>query len=91
MSENDTKIENPNEVVGIVQKFLEFNKRNQTGQRLKMLTSKLMLSRLPIILVQLRAGNNSQKPKHEIIQLLYSLYRSKKLTKTIYNNLINVI
>ena len=51
-----------------------------------------MLSRLPITLAQLKAGNNSQRLINEIRQLLYSLYRSKKLTKTIYNNnLINII
>ena len=37
-----------------------------------------MLSRLPISLAQLKAGNNSQKLKNEIRQFLYSLYRSKK-------------
>ena len=36
-----------------------------------------MLSRLPISLAQLKAGNNSEKSK--IRQLLYSLYRSKQL------------
>ena len=50
-----------------------------------------MLTRLPITLAQLKAGNNSEKLKNEIRQLLYSLYRSKKLTKTIYNSLINTI
>ena len=50
-----------------------------------------MLSRLPITLAQLKAGNNSQKLKNEIRQLLHSLYRSKKLTKNVYNNLINII
>ena len=40
-----------------------------------------MLSRLPIALAQLNAGNNSEKLKNEIRQLLNSLYRSKKLTK----------
>ena len=40
-----------------------------------------MLSRLPISLAQLKAGNNSEKLKNEIRQLLHSLYRSKKLTK----------
>ena len=50
-----------------------------------------MVSRLPITLAQLKAGNNSQKLINEIRQLLYSLRRSKKLTKTIYNNLINTI
>ena len=50
-----------------------------------------MRSRLPITLAQLTAGNNSQKLKNEIRQILYSFYRSKKLTKTIYNHLINAI
>ena len=50
-----------------------------------------MLSRLPITLAQLKAGNNSEKLKNEIRQLLYSLYRSKKLTKTRYYNLISTI
>ena len=50
-----------------------------------------MLSRLPITLAQLKAGNNSEKLKNEIRQLLYSLYRSKKLTKTRYHNLISTI
>ena len=50
-----------------------------------------MLSRLPISLAQLKAGNNSEKLKNEIRQLLYSLYRSKKLTKQIYKSLINTI
>ena len=50
-----------------------------------------MLSRQSISLVQLKAGNNSQNLKNEIRQLLYSLYRSKKLSKTIYKNLMNAI
>ena len=48
-----------------------------------------MLSRLPITLAQLEAGNNSDKLKNEIRQLLYSLYRSKNMTKQVYNNLMN--
>ena len=66
-------------------------RRNQPGKEIKILTPDQMLCRLPITLAQLKAGNNSQKLKNEIRQLLYSLYRSKKLTKTIYNNLINII
>ena len=55
--------------------------RNQQGKGLKILTPNQMLSRLPISLAQLKAGNNSQKLKTEIRKLLHSLYRSKKLTK----------
>ena len=65
--------------------------RNQQGQGLKMLTPSQMLSRLPISLAQLKAGNNSEKLKNEIRQLLYSLYRSKKLTKQLYKSLIDII
>ena len=50
-----------------------------------------MLSRIPISLAQLKAGNNSDKLKNEIRQIRYSLYRSKKLSKTIYNSLMNTI
>ena len=50
-----------------------------------------MLSRLPITLAQLNAGNNSEKLKNEIMQLLYSLYRSKKRTKQIYKTLIDTL
>ena len=49
--------------------------RNQRGQGLKILTPSQMLSRLTIALAQLKAGNNSEKLKNEIRQLLYSLYR----------------
>ena len=65
--------------------------RNQKGVGLKILTPNQRLSRLPVILAQLKAGNNSEKLKNEIRKLLYSLYRSKELTKTLYNNLINAI
>ena len=50
-----------------------------------------MLSRLSILLAQIQARNNSIKLKNELRQILYSLYRSKVLTKTVYNNLIKVI
>ena len=50
-----------------------------------------MLSRLPITLAQLKAGNNSEKLKNEIRQLLYSLYHWKNMTTQVYNNLIEHI
>ena len=61
------------------------------GHGLKILTPQHMLSRLPISLAQSKAGNNSQKLKNEIRQLLYSLHKSKKLSKTIHKNLMNTI
>ena len=64
---------------------------SKKGERLKILTDKQMLNRLPILLAQIEAGNNSIKLKNEARQILYSLYRSKVLTKTVYNNLIKSI
>ena len=74
MSEQEKKIENPNEIVDIVENILEFN-RQQQGQGLKILTPNQMISRLPIAWAQLKAGNNSEKLKSKTRQILYSLYR----------------
>ena len=65
--------------------------RDTKGKGLQILTPDEMLNRLPITLAQLKAGNNSEKLKNEIRQLLYFLYRSKKLTKQIYKSLIDII
>ena len=78
-------------MLDIVHLIPEFNQLNQSGQELKIRRPNQMFSRLLVFLAQLNAANNSKKLKNEIRQLLYSLYRSKKLTKTIYNNLINTI
>ena len=64
---------------------------SQSGEGLKILTPQEMFTRFPILLAQIKAGNNSQKLKNEITQLLYSLYRSKKISKTVYKNLIATI
>ena len=48
---------------------------NPSGSGLKILMPQQMFTRLPILLAQVQAGNNSQKLKTEIRQLLYSLYR----------------
>ena len=79
----EIEIEKPDKIVDIVEKILEFNRQNQEGQGLKILTPDQLISRLPITVAQLKAGNNSEKLKNER-QLLYSLYRSKKINK---NNL----
>ena len=76
------KNKQPDKILKIVKEILDFNKQSQIGKLLKRLTPDQRLSRLPITLAQLNAGNNSEKLKNEIRQLLYSLYRSKKLTKT---------
>ena len=75
----------------IVELILYFNEQNQRGKGLKILTPNQMLSRLPISLAELKAGNNSEKLKNEIRQLLYSLYRSKNLTKQIYKSFVDIL
>ena len=75
------KVEQNEKIIDIVERSLDLDSENQSGKGLKILIPIQMLSRLPIFLAQLKAGNNSEKLKNEIRYLLYSLYRSKKLTK----------
>ena len=81
MTKKEKEIEDPELIVEIVEKILKINEENQQGRGLKILTPNQMLSRLTITLAQLKAGNNSEKLKNEIRQLLYSLYRSKNMTQ----------
>ena len=64
MSEDEKEIEKPDKILKLlkVEEILDFNnKQNQIGKSLKILTPSQMLSRLPISLAQLKAGNNSEK------------------------------
>ena len=72
---------------GIFQKSEE----SQKDEGLKILTPNQMLKRLPIALAQVKTGNNSKSLLNEIRQIVYSLYRSKEITKKVYNNIINSI
>ena len=96
MSADEKEIEKPDKMLKSVEKIRGFN-RQQQGYGLKTLTPDQMLSRLPISLAHLNAENNSEKLKNELRQLLYSLYRSKELTKifikvwlTLYKNRNNL-
>ena len=92
MSKEEIETEKPYNIVKVVKKILDFNKiEQQEGQGIKILTPNQMLNRLPIALAQLQAGNNSNKLKNEIRQLLYSLYCSKNMTEQIYKSLIGII
>ena len=89
---SDSKnIRNTNNMQEIIEGILEYTQLNQSEQGLKVLTPNQMLSILPISLAQLKAGNDSEKLKNKIRQILYSLYRSKKLTKQICKSLIDII
>ena len=93
ISGDEKETEKSDKILEIVEGILIFNRENreQQGLGLKILTPNQMLSRLPITLAQLEAGNNSEKLKNKIRQLLYSLYRSKKLTKQVYESLVDII
>ena len=75
--------------------IFQVSKESQEGQgankMLKILPPNQMLKRLPIALAQVKAGNNSESLLNEIRQIVYSLYRSKEITKKVYNNIINSI
>ena len=64
---------------------------NPDHSKLKILSPKQMLQRLPIALAQVKAGNNSESLLNEIRQIVYSLYQSKQITKKVYHNIINSI
>ena len=91
MSKDEKEAKKTDKILESVKEILNFNKVKQSGQGLKILTPNQTLSTLPVTLAQLKAVNNSEKLKNEIRQLLYSLYRSKKLIKQLYENLIDII
>ena len=78
MPKYEKRIEQPDKIVDDVGKIFDFNERYQERQGLKVLTSDEMLSRLQTTSSQLKSGNNSENLKNEIMQLLHSLYHSKK-------------
>ena len=71
--------------------IFQVSKESQEGEGLKILTPNQMLKRLPIALAQGKAGNNSESLLNEIRQIVYSMYRSKEITKKLYNNIISSI
>ena len=52
----------------------------KTGTGLQIMTPNQLITRLPILLAQKQASNNSQKLNNEIRHIIYSLYRSKTIT-----------
>ena len=76
---------------GIFHRLEKSQEGEGVDERLKILTPNQMLKRLPIALAQVKAGNNSESLLNEIRQIVYSLYRSKEITKKVYNNIINSI
>ena len=50
---------------------------NGHGRRLKILTSRQMIQRLPIALAQVKESNTSEDLLNEICQIIYFLYQAK--------------
>ena len=59
--------------------------------RLKILSPKQMLQRLPIALAQVKAGNTPETLLNKIRQIIFSLYRAKEITENVFNNIMNSI
>ena len=85
------KTEENEKTIDIFERILEYNIENQLGLGPKILTPNQMLSRLPIFLAQLNAGNDFEKLKNEIRQILYSFLRSKKRTKQLHGSFFDII
>ena len=68
-----------------------FPLKSTTGTRLKVLTPKQMLQRLPIALAQVKAGNNLESLLNKVRHIVYSLYQSEQITKKVYNNIIKSV
>ena len=82
--EEEVKLE-PEETIA---ERVKINTKKIAGKGLKVLTPSKLLTRLSILLVQIKAGNNSYELKNEIRQRLYLLHQHNKITKKVYNNLI---
>ena len=68
---------------------LEVNEEEvKEGKGLQKLTPIKLLTKIPILLAQIKAGNNSYNLKNETRQILYLLYQHNKISKKLYNNLI---
>ena len=83
--EDDEEVKSEPE--GTITETVKLNprKRKKEGTGLKILTPDKLLTILPILLAQIKAGNNSNKLKNEIRQILYLLYQHNKITKKVYN------
>ena len=74
-------------LVNILEKIIDFIEKKK-GKEFKILTPKQMLQRLPMTIAQVKAANTSENLLNEIIQIIYSLYQEKEVTKKIYKNIM---
>ena len=65
--------------------------KKSSGKGLTIMQPKQMMARLPVLMAQVRAGNNSKTLLNEIKQMAYSLLRGKHITKPAYNKILNFV
>ena len=67
----------------LIAKYFNFQQKKVYGpSNVKILTPKQIIQRLGIVL----AGNTLKNLLNKIRQILYSQYRTKEITKKVYNN-----
>ena len=77
-------------IIDIVKRVLNFNNQEKSNG-LEIVTPKQMIQRLPIALARVKVGNTSENLLNEIRQIIHSLYQAKKITKKVYNNIMDSI
>ena len=82
--------ENPNKIISNFEKIFQFNNQQKEAW-LKLLTLKQMLVTLPIAILQVKVGDNSNILLYEIKQIIYYLYQSKEITKKVFDNITKSI
>ena len=88
---NTTRKSDKEESVGLSAiPTLEGGEEVKERKGLKILTPNKLLTRLSILLAQIKTENNSNQLKNEIRQILHLLYQHNKITslQQFYNNLI---
>ena len=50
-----------------------------------------MIQKQPIAPAQAKAGNTSENLLNNIRKIIYSLYWARKITKKVYNNIMNSV
>ena len=65
--------------------------KDQKGSGVKVYRPSQLITRLPILIGQLKAGNNSVDLINELRQIIYLLYRNNMISKHIYNHLIDYV
>ena len=70
---------------------MEYFQWKKNEKKLKILTPKQRLQRLPTALTQINTDNTFKDLLNEIRQTIYSLNWAKEITKKVYNNIMNLI